>query len=53
MSFLLDTDICSYYLKNDPVVVGRVMMHFGGLKISHKGVVSGRSRIRSPTFAPS
>jgi len=26
MSFLLDTDICSAYLKNDAVVVGRVMM---------------------------
>ncbi len=34
MSFLLDTDICSAYLKNDPVVVGRVMLHYGGLNIS-------------------
>jgi tRNA(fMet)-specific endonuclease VapC len=34
MSFLLDTDICSSYLKNDAVVVARVMMHFGGLNVS-------------------
>jgi tRNA(fMet)-specific endonuclease VapC len=34
MSFLLDTDICSAYLKNDPVVVGRVMLHYGGLSVS-------------------
>jgi tRNA(fMet)-specific endonuclease VapC len=34
MSFLLDTDICSAYLKNDPVVVGRVMLHYGGLNVS-------------------
>lgn len=34
MSFLLDTDICSAYLKNDRVVVGRVMLHFGGLNVS-------------------
>jgi predicted nucleic acid-binding protein len=26
MSFLLDTDICSAYLKNEPLVVGRVML---------------------------
>ena len=34
MSFLLDTDICSAYLKNDPLVVNRVMLHFGGLHVS-------------------
>jgi predicted nucleic acid-binding protein len=34
MSFLLDTDICSAYLKNEPLVVGRVMLHYGGLHIS-------------------
>ncbi len=34
MSFLLDTDTCSAYLKNDPVVVGRVMLHYGGLNVS-------------------
>src|SRR5436309_193721 len=34
MSFLLDTDICSGYLKNDRSVVGRVMLHLGGLSIS-------------------
>jgi predicted nucleic acid-binding protein len=34
MSFLLDTDICSAYLKNDPTVVGKVMLHFGGLNVS-------------------
>ena len=34
MSFLLDTDICSAYLKNDTVVVRRVMLHYGGLNVS-------------------
>src|SRR5438876_296840 len=34
MSFLLDTDICWAYLKNDRVVVGKIMLRFGGLKIS-------------------
>jgi tRNA(fMet)-specific endonuclease VapC len=34
MSFLLDTDICSAYLKNDRKVVGKVMLHFGGLHLS-------------------
>jgi tRNA(fMet)-specific endonuclease VapC len=34
MSFLLDTDICSAYLKDDPIVVGRVMLHYGGLNVS-------------------
>jgi tRNA(fMet)-specific endonuclease VapC len=34
MSFLLDTDICSAYLKNDPLVVSRVMLHYGGLNVS-------------------
>jgi tRNA(fMet)-specific endonuclease VapC len=34
MSFLLDTDICSAYLKNDRTVVGRVTLHFGGLEVS-------------------
>jgi tRNA(fMet)-specific endonuclease VapC len=34
MSFLLDTDICSAYLKNDPRVVAKVMLHFGGLHVS-------------------
>jgi tRNA(fMet)-specific endonuclease VapC len=34
MSFLLDTDTCSAYLKNDRTVVGRVMLHYGGLSVS-------------------
>ena len=34
MSFLLVTDIFSAYLKNDPIVVGRVMLHYGGLNLS-------------------
>src|SRR5260370_41468230 len=34
MSFLLDTDICSAYLKNDQRVIGKVMLHFGGLHVS-------------------
>jgi tRNA(fMet)-specific endonuclease VapC len=34
MSFLLDTDICSAYLKNDQQVVSKVMLHFGGLHVS-------------------
>jgi tRNA(fMet)-specific endonuclease VapC len=34
MSFLLDTDICSAYLKNDQRAVGKVMLHFGGLHVS-------------------
>src|SRR5438874_1619730 len=34
MSFLLDTDICSAYLKNDRTVVGRLMLHFGSLNVS-------------------
>jgi tRNA(fMet)-specific endonuclease VapC len=34
MSFLLDTDICSSYLKNEPRVVAKVMQHFGGLHVS-------------------
>lgn len=34
MSFLLDTDICSLYLKNDATVVNKVMLHFGGLHVS-------------------
>jgi len=34
MSFLLDTDICSAYLKNDRTVVGKIMLHFGGLHAS-------------------
>jgi tRNA(fMet)-specific endonuclease VapC len=34
MSFLLDTDICSAYLKNDRKVVSKVMLHFGGLHVS-------------------
>lgn len=34
MSFLLDTDICSAYLKNNPRVVSKVMLHFGGLHVS-------------------
>lgn len=28
MSFLLDTDISSAYLKNDRTVIGKVMLHF-------------------------
>jgi tRNA(fMet)-specific endonuclease VapC len=34
MSFLLDTDICSAYLRDDPVVVPRVMLYYGGLNVS-------------------
>jgi predicted nucleic acid-binding protein len=34
MSFLLDTDICSAYLKNDRQVIAQVMLHFGGLHVS-------------------
>lgn len=34
MSFLLDTDICSAYLKNDQRAVSKVMLHFGGLHVS-------------------
>jgi tRNA(fMet)-specific endonuclease VapC len=34
MSFLLDTDICSAYLKNDQRVVSKVLLHFGGLHVS-------------------
>ena len=34
MSFLLDTDTCSAYLKNDQRVVSKVMLHFGGLHVS-------------------
>jgi predicted nucleic acid-binding protein len=34
MSLLLDTDTCSYYLKNDPGVVGHVMLHYGSLNVS-------------------
>jgi tRNA(fMet)-specific endonuclease VapC len=31
---LIDTDICSAYLKDDPTVVNRVMLHYGGLEVS-------------------
>lgn len=34
MSFLLDTDTISAYLKNDPNVGRKVMLHFGGLHVS-------------------
>lgn len=34
MSFLLDTDICSAFLKKDQRVVSKVMLHFGGLHVS-------------------
>ena len=34
MSFLVDTDICSGYLKNDRLVVGKMMLHYGGLAVS-------------------
>jgi tRNA(fMet)-specific endonuclease VapC len=34
MSFLIDTDICSAYLKNDRRVIGKVMLHYGGLSVS-------------------
>lgn len=34
MSFLLDTDICSAYLKGDRTIAGRVTPHFGGLHVS-------------------
>ncbi len=34
MSFLLDTDICSAYLKNDRRTTSKVMLHFGALHVS-------------------
>lgn len=34
MSFLLDTDTCSAYLKGDRTVAGRVTLHFGALAVS-------------------
>lgn len=34
MSFLLDTDTCSGFFKNDPAVVRRIMLHYGSLKVS-------------------
>lgn len=34
MSFLLDTDICSAFLKNDRRVTTKVMLHIGGLHLS-------------------
>ena len=34
MSFLLDTDIASAYLKNHPRVATRVMLHYGRLHVS-------------------
>jgi tRNA(fMet)-specific endonuclease VapC len=34
MSFLVDTDTCSAYLKNHPRVVSRVMLHYGALDVS-------------------
>jgi tRNA(fMet)-specific endonuclease VapC len=34
MSFLIDTDICSAYLKNDRIVAGKMMLHYGGLSVS-------------------
>lgn len=34
MSFLLDTDTCSAYLKNDRRVTSKVLLHFGGLHVS-------------------
>ena len=34
MSFLLDTDTCSAYLKNHQQVIRKVMLHFGGLHLS-------------------
>jgi tRNA(fMet)-specific endonuclease VapC len=34
MSFLLDTDIISAYMKNHRQVVSKVMLHFGGLNVS-------------------
>jgi len=34
MSYLLDTDICSAYLKDDRRVAAKFMMHYGGLHLS-------------------
>jgi predicted nucleic acid-binding protein len=34
MSFLIDTDICSAYLKQDRKVTAKVMLHYGGLSVS-------------------
>ena len=49
MSFLLDTDICSAYLRNDAVVVRRVMLHYGGLNVS---VITVGELQRGGTNAP-
>ena len=34
MNFLVDTNICSAYLKGDKAVWGKFMQHSGGLAIS-------------------
>jgi hypothetical protein len=33
LSFLLDTDICSAYLKGNPVVFNRFIQYGGGLHV--------------------
>jgi hypothetical protein len=54
MSFLLDTDTCSAYLKNDQRVVNKVMLHFGGLHVSvvNSGVID-LGAARQSTTQPS
>ena len=34
MSFLLDTDVCSAYLKGHPAIFNRFLQHTGGLALS-------------------
>jgi predicted nucleic acid-binding protein len=34
MSYLVDTDVCSAYLRNHPVVVSRLLLHYGALNLS-------------------
>jgi tRNA(fMet)-specific endonuclease VapC len=34
MSFLLDTDTCSGSIKNNPTATRKIMLHFGGLRVS-------------------
>src|ERR1044072_3675675 len=52
MSFLIDTDICSAYLKDNRVVVGKMMLHHGGLSVSVATVgelLSWALRANAPT----
>ena len=52
MSFLLDTDTCSGYVKNSPSVTRQVMLHFGGLWVSavtHGELLTWALRRSAPT----